>query len=66
MALQPKPMLDLLDRSVSCDRAKSLNVAVFRSLKSANLFPFKPLSLVEYRERFEVFKMNKLESAVSQ
>jgi len=57
VALQPKPMLDLIELSNSCAEANKLTGAVFRNLKRANLFPYIPLSLVEYKERFEVFKM---------
>lgn len=61
-ALQPEPMLDLLDRSGVCDKAKDVTVAIFRNLKSAKLFPYEHLSLEEYRERFEVFKTKELGS----
>jgi hypothetical protein len=60
VALQPKHLLDLIDHSEKCERAKELTAAVFRNLKSAKLFPYKPLSLVEYLERFEVFMMKDL------
>lgn len=56
-ALQPQPLLDLLDRSTFCDRARDLAVVAFRNLKSAKLFPYELLSLKEYRERFEVFSV---------
>jgi hypothetical protein len=59
-ALQPKVLLDLLDYSNLCTRAGEITVAVFKNLKSASLFPYEPLSLEEYRERFEDFKMKEL------
>jgi hypothetical protein len=65
VALQPKLLLDLLDHSENCQKAKDLTLAVFRNLKSANLFPYQALSLAEYQERFEVFEMKELKSTVS-